>query len=475
MSHEYYDNPLVVRYASSQMSRLWGPHRKFTTWRRLWLILAESQQELGLPITGEQLNALRAHVDDIDLDVAAKYEREGRHDVMAHIKAYADACPVAAPIIHLGATSAYVTDNTDLLLMRESLQLIRSRLVAVIHRLAEFAQSHRQMACLGLTHLQEAQPTTVGKRACLWAHDLVMDLDEAERRLDQLKARGIQGATGTQASFLKLLGGDHGKVQRLQQRVAEKMGFSHAFLVTGQTYSRKVDSQILDTLSGISQSAHKAATDIRILASRHELEEPQAEGQVGSSAMPYKRNPMRSERICSLARFVMSLQSGIGQTLANQWLERSLDDSAIRRLSIPQAFLGVDAVLMLYQDVAAGLVVYPHVIARHLQEQLPFMAAENILMAAVAAGGNRQQLHEKLRRHSQAAARRIKEHAEPNDLLARLAADQAFSAVNLDQMLDASQFVGRAPEQVDQFIAEQVEPIRHKYPDALDISAEVTL
>ncbi|MFP6575786.1 MAG: adenylosuccinate lyase [Pirellulaceae bacterium] len=464
MSEDRYQNPLTDRYASDEMAQLWGAQRKFSTWRQMWVALAESQQALGLDISDTQLAELRSQVDQIDFDVAGQYERKLRHDVMAHVHAYADACPTARPIIHLGATSCFVTDNTDLILLREALGLVESRLVSVIGRLAEFADKYRDQACLGFTHLQPAQPTTMGKRACLWIYDLVLDLEELQHRLRSLKARSCKGTTGTQASFLTLFGGDHEKVRQLEQLVAEKMGFADTYAVTGQTYSRKIDAQILDTLSGISQSAHKAATDIRILASRKELEEPFEKDQVGSSAMAYKRNPMRSERICSLARFVMSLQSSGGQTVATQWMERTLDDSANRRLVLPQSFLAVDAVLVLYQNIAAGLVPYPAVIEANLKNELPFMATENILMEAVAAGGDRQQLHERIRQHSQEAAAVVKQEGRPNDLLQRLADDKLFAGVDLAGLMEASQFVGRAPQQVQQFLDEVVKPIRQQYP-----------
>jgi adenylosuccinate lyase len=455
-----YENPLISRYASVAMSGLWSPQRKFSTWRRLWVALAEAEAELGLPITPQQIAQLKEHVDDIDFEAAARHERRLRHDVMAHVHAYGDVCPDARPIIHLGATSCYVTDNTDLLLLGESLELVRDRVVAVIDCLADFAKKYRDLPCLAYTHLQPAQPTTVGKRACLWAYDLVLDLVEIEHRLGQLKAQGSKGTTGTQASFLSLFHGDHAKVRRLEELVCQKMGFAASYSVTGQTYSRKVDSQVMGVLSGIAQSAHKMATDLRLLAHRKEVEEPFEAEQIGSSAMAYKRNPMRSERICSLARFVMCLESGAAQTESVQWLERTLDDSAIRRLVLPQAFLAIDAVLILCQNVTGGLVVYPRVIAASLDAELPFMASENILMAAVAAGGDRQDLHERIRWHSQAAAAVVKEQGGRNDLLDRLAADPAFANVDLAAVLDARQFVGRAPEQVDEFLAEVVEPIR---------------
>jgi adenylosuccinate lyase len=475
MSQDVYQNPLISRYASPEMGHLWGDQRKFSTWRRLWIALAEAEHELGLPIMETQIQQLRDHVDDIDFDVAAKYERELRHDVMAHVHAYGDVCPEARPIIHLGATSCFVTDNTDLIVLREGMQMLAARLAGVIDRLGHFAQQHRDLPCLGLTHLQPAQPTTVGKRATLWAYDLVQDLAEVERRLDSLRARSTQGTTGTQASFLSLFEGDHGKVRKLQELVAQKLGFSQTYAVTGQTYPRKVDAQILDSLSGIAQSAHKAATDLRLLANRKEIEEPFEKKQIGSSAMAYKRNPMRSERICALARFVMSLQSSAANTLATQWMERTLDDSANRRLVLPQAFLAVDAILILYQNVASGLVVYPEVIRRQLNEELPFMATENILMAAVAAGGDRQTLHEQIRQHSQAAAAQVKQHGRSNDLLVRLRADVGFGGVDFDAATEASQFVGRAPQQVDEFLQEVLQPIRQRYSDSLGGSAEVNV
>ncbi|MBN2477064.1 MAG: adenylosuccinate lyase [Pirellulales bacterium] len=468
-----YQNPLITRYASPEMSELWSPQRKFSTWRRLWIALAEAEAELGLPITAEQIAQLKQHVEDIDFDAARQYERRLRHDVMAHVYAYGDVCPEARAVIHLGATSCYVTDNTDLLLLRDALRLVGGRLAGVIGALGRFARQHRDLACLGFTHMQPAQPTTMGKRACLWAYDLALDLEELEHRLATLKARGPKGTTGTQASFLKLFEGDHDKVRRLEELVCRKIGFQQSYAVTGQTYPRKIDSQVLGVLSGIAQSAHKMATDMRLLAHRKELEEPFGEEQIGSSAMAYKRNPMRSERICSLARFVMSLESSPAQTLATQWLERTLDDSANRRLVLPQAFLAIDAVLLLLRNVSSGLVVYPKVIAKHLDAELPFMASENILMAAVAAGGDRQQLHERIRRHSQDAAAVVKQQAGQNDLLTRLAADEAFAGVDLAAVLEPSQFVGRAPQQVDEFLADVVEPIRARYPQSLDAAADV--
>ncbi len=458
-----YENPLISRYASDEMSRLFSPQHKHSTWRRLWVALAEAEAELGLPIRPEQIAELKNHVDDIDFEKAAEYEKKLRHDVMAHVHTYGEQCPGAMPIIHLGATSCFVTDNTDLIILRDALKLVCNKVAATIDLLGEFAVEHRDLPTLGFTHLQPAQPTTVGRRACLWAYDLALDLTELEHRLTQLRARSTKGTTGTQASFLELFDGDHAKVRQLEKLVAERMGFDATYAVTGQTYSRKIDAQVLDALVGVATSAHKAASDIRILAHRKELEEPFEKNQIGSSAMAYKRNPMRSERICGLARFVMSQQSSTAATVATQWMERTLDDSSNRRLVLPQAFLATDAVLILYQNIADGMVVYPEVIARNLREELPFMATENILMAAVSAGGDRQELHELIRQHSQAAAAEVKQKGKPNDLLDRLAADEAFAGVDLHAAVDAAKLTGRSAEQVDEFLAEVVGPIRERY------------
>lgn len=463
--HSTYENPLITRYASAAMSTLWSARTRYATWRRLWVALAEAERELGLHISAAQVEALRAAVDDIDFEAAARYERELRHDVMAHVHAYGDRCPEARGIIHLGATSCYVTDNADLLAMRDSLRLVRRRLLAVIDGLARFAAEHRDLPCLAFTHLQPAQPTTVGKRAALWCYDLVLDLEELEHRLATLRFRGVKGTTGTQASFLQLFGGDHQKVERLERLVAEKMGFDATYPVTGQTYSRKVDAQVLETLGGIAQSAHKMGTDLRILQSRKELEEPLEDRQIGSSAMAYKRNPMRAERMCALSRFAMSLAANGVQTMATQWLERTLDDSANRRLSLPQAFLAVDAVLILYRNIVDGLVVHRQIIEKNLREELPFLATEEILMAGVQAGGDRQQLHECIRRHSREAARQVTDLGLPNDLIDRLRDDPAFAGVDFSQTLDPRRYVGRAPQQVDAFLAEVIEPIRRRYRD----------
>lgn len=467
-----YENPLISRYASKEMASLWGNERRFRIWRSLWIALAENEQRLGLPISDEQIAQLRRFRDALNLDVAAKYERKLRHDVMAHVHAYADQCPEAKPIIHLGATSCYITDNADLILMRDSLRLIASRIATVIDHLGRFAQEHRALPCLGFTHLQPAQPTTVGKRCCLWIYDLVLDLEAVEHRLANLKARSTKGTTGTQASFLQLFDGDHAKVRQLELAVAKEIGFDDVYPVTGQTYPRKVDSQIVDALSGIAQGLHKTATDLRLLASRKEVEEPFERDQIGSSAMAYKRNPMRSERICALARFVMSLQSSTAATAATQWLERTLDDSANRRLVIPQAFLAIDAALVLMQNIAEAIVVYPPTIAKNLAAELPFMATEAIMMAAVTAGGDRQELHESIRQHSQAAAWKVKAEAAENDLLHRLKADPVFASVDIDSLADASRHVGRAPEQVDDFLAEYIDPIRRRYAGR-NLAAEV--
>ncbi len=473
MSNDQYRSPLVARYASPEMVRLWSPLRRAVLWRRLWVALAEAQAELGLPISQEQLDQMRRAVDQVDLDQVARYERRFRHDVMAHVHAFGDQCPAARGIIHLGATSCYVTDNADLLLLREALHLVRDRLVSVLAALARQAARYRELPCLAYTHFQPAQPTTVGKRLCLWAYDLVLDLEELEHRLQRLRFRSTKGTTGTQASFLQLFEGDHQKVLELERRVARKMGFDHTYAVTGQTYPRKVDAQVLDLLAQIGASCHKAGTDLRLLQHHHELEEPFEKEQIGSSAMAYKRNPMRAERMCSLARLVLSLQSSPAATHATQWLERTLDDSANRRVVLPEAFLATDAALVLYRNIAAGLVVYPQVIARNLQQELPFLATERILMEAVRRGGDRQHLHERIRRHSLAAAQAIKEKGAPNDLIQRLQNDPEFAQVPWDEVLDPVSYTGRAPQQVEEFLAQVVQPILQRYPQAEELQAEV--
>lgn len=470
-----YENPLISRYASREMAELWSTQHRSQLWRRLWIILAESEQELGLQISDQQIEQLKKFENDIDLEVVRDYERRKRHDVMAHVHAYGDQCPDARGIIHWGATSCYVTDNADLLLIRSGLEMVIQRLAIVISRLADFATKYRATPCLAFTHLQPAQPTTVGKRACLWAYDLVLDLAELEHRLASLRARSAKGTTGTQASFLQLFEGDHGKVRQLEQRVAQRLGFDASYSVTGQTYPRKVDAHVMDALSGVAQSVHKIATDLRLLANRKEVEEPFEKEQIGSSAMAYKRNPMRSERMCSLARFVMSMQSSPAQTAAVQWMERTLDDSANRRLVLPQAFLAIDACLILMQNVSTGMVVHEKQVAKHLAEELPFMATEAIMMAAVAQGADRQEIHEVIREHSIAAGLSVKEEGKPNDLLDRLKAEESFANVDIDGLVDPLAFVGRSPEQVDEFVSEVVAPIREKYSSTDELSADVNV
>jgi len=447
-----WENPLATRYASAEMTRLWSDNHRYKLWRQTWLVLAEAEAELGLPITPVQLAELRAHLEPIDFVKAAEYEKKMRHDVFAHLHTFGDACPQARPILHLGATSAFVTDNTDLMLMRDSLDLIADRLATVIERLAAKAMETRDIVCLGLTHLQPAQPTTIGKRICLWIHDLLLDLEEIVRRRTSLRARGVKGTTGTQASFLELFAGDHAKVRTLDEMVSRRLGFSAAYDVTGQTYTRKVDSQVVAALAGISESTHKAGNDLRLSAASGELEEPFEQDQVGSSAMPYKRNPMRAERMCGLGRFVMGLSVTASQTAAVQWFERTLDDSAPRRLVLPQAFLATDAQLVLYTNIASGLVVLPGAITRNLESQLPFLASERILMAAAKAGGDRQTLHEAMRKHSHAATAGMRE-GKSNDLALRLAVDPLFAGIDLAQAMDRHGLAGRASAQVQEFIA----------------------
>jgi adenylosuccinate lyase len=470
---DLYDNPLIRRYAGREMARIWSPQAKFSTWRRLWVALAEAERALGLKIEEEQIAALRAQVDRIDFAAAEAYERRFRHDVMAHIHALGDAAPLARPIIHLGATSCYVTDNADLIALRESLHLVRDGLVSAIDALADFALRWKDLPCLGYTHFQPAQLVTVGKRATLWCFELILDLGEIERRIAELRFLGVKGTTGTQASFLALFDGDDAKVEALDRMVAKAFGFDRSYPVSGQTYSRKVDTQVIVALAGIAESAHRFGTDLRLLAHEREIEEPFEAEQIGSSAMAYKRNPMRAERMCSLARFLLALPAAASQTGATQWLERTLDDSAVRRLTLPQGFLAVDAILLLYRNIVPGLVVHPAVIGRHVADQLPFMATENLLMAAVQAGGDRQSLHERIRVHSLAAAERLKEGAGDNDLIDRLKRDPEFPSVDYDGVMDPGRFVGRAPRQVEDFIATEVELIRRRYPERRAMSGEV--
>ena len=455
-----YIHPLADRYASREMQRVFSPARKFGTWRRLWLALAEAQQELGLPVSHEALQQMRAHLDDLDLERSAEYERRFRHDVMAHVHLFGEVAPAARGIIHLGATSAFVGDNTDLILHREALSLVRERIVRCVTALAEFAREHRALPTVAYTHFQPAQPTTVGKRATLWIQDFLLDLEEMAFRFETLRFRGARGTTGTQASFLDLFRGNHKKVERLEELVAEKMGFGHSFGVTGQTYPRKVDQALLATLAGVASSAAKLGNDLRLLAHLREVEEPFEKEQIGSSAMPYKRNPMRAERICALSRHVITLAQDPAFTAATQWLERTLDDSANRRVSIPDAYLSMDGVLVLVENVARGLVVNPTVVRTHLEEHLPFLASEAVLMMATRKGGDRQELHERIRRHSMDASHRMKEEGTGPDLLERIAGDGAFgmSLEELQALVDPLRFVGRAPEQVDRFLAEWVEP-----------------
>ncbi|MCG3178947.1 MAG: Adenylosuccinate lyase [Phycisphaerae bacterium] len=463
--HDIYTSPLVERNASDEMAALFSPQFKHSTWRRLWLALAESEQQLGLDIPDEAVTQLRAHLDDIDFARAAEHERALRHDVMAHIHTLGEAAPAAKPFIHLGATSCYVTDNTELIQLRDGLKLLAPKLAAVIGQLGDFAAKYRALPTLGFTHYQPAQLVTVGKRATLWAQDFATDLLELERRLGDLRARGVKGTTGTQASFLALFDGDHGKVEQLDRVVCRKIGFERSYAVTGQTYPRKVDAQVADALAGVAISAHKFANDMRLLANLRQVDEPFEDKQVGSSAMAYKRNPMRCERITALARLVMSLADSPRQTAAEQWFERTLDDSANRRVAIAELFLAVDGILRILLNVTAGMVVNEAVIARAVADELPFMATENILMAAVAAGGDRQDLHERIRTHSLAAVAEIKA-GRSNDLLARLGADRAFAKVDIGALLDPARFVGRSPQQVDAFLAEVVAPIRRRYGDA---------
>src|SRR4051812_37659795 len=473
--HTTYDNPLVSRYSSRAMAELWSAQRKFSTWRRLWVALAEAQRELGLNISRAQIDELRSHVDDIDFDAARAHEKRLRHDVMAHVHTLGDAAPGARPIIHLGATSCYVTDNTDLILIRDALGLVRDQLVEAIDALADFADRWKDLPCLGYTHFQPAQLVTVGKRATLWCYELILDLDEVERRIAGLKFLGAKGTTGTQASFLALFGGDHERVAELDRKVARAFEFDETYPVSGQTYSRKIDSQAMAVLAGLAESGHKFGSDLRLLAHERELEEPFEAEQIGSSAMAYKRNPMRAERICSLARFVLGLPAAASQTAATQWLERTLDDSAVRRLILPQGFLAIDGVLNLYLNVVPGLVVHPAVIARHVAEELPFMATENLLMAAVQAGGDRQDLHERIRTHALAASARIKQGARDNDLIGRIAQDPAFPRLDFSAVLDPKRYVGRAPEQVGEFIDAEVEPVRKRYPELRARQREVNV
>jgi len=465
---DIYVSPLVERNASQEMSELFGAQKKFSTWRRLWLELARAQKKLGLDIKQSQINEMAKHLDDIDFAKAARLEKKFRHDVMAHIHTFGEAVPKAASIIHLGATSCYVGDNADLIIMRQALRIIAGKLASVIDLLGRFAKRYRAMPTLGFTHYQPAQLTTVGKRAALWCYEFVMDLQEIEHQLATLPFRGVKGTTGTQASFLSLFAGNHKKVIRLDKMVAKAFGFEKICVVTGQTYQRKIDTLVINSLTCVAQSAHKFCNDIRLLCNLKEIEEPFEKTQVGSSAMAYKRNPMRCERMTGLAKLVLSLGTSPAMTASEQWFERTLDDSANRRVVIPEVFLAVDGILEILINVTAGLVVYPKVIAVRVAAELPFMATENILMAAVKAGADRQQLHEKIRVHSQAAAEQIKKFGKHNDLIERLKADKAFSRVDFRKILDPKDYIGRAPQQVDEFIKEVVTPVRRKYRGELN-------
>ena len=478
MVKDTYESPLSARYASKEMKYIFSPDKKFRTWRKLWIALAESEKELGLPITQEQIDELKAHADDINYEVAQEREKIVRHDVMSHVYAYGVQCPNAKGIIHLGATSCYVGDNTDIIIMTEGLKLIRNKLITVIRNLSKFADEYKALPTLAFTHFQPAQPTTVGKRATLWLQELLMDLEDVEYQLSKAKLLGSKGTTGTQASFLELFDGDHEKCKMLDHKIAEKMGYKACFPVSGQTYSRKLDSQFLNVLAGIAQSAAKFSNDIRLLQHLKEVEEPFEKNQIGSSAMAYKRNPMRSERIGSLSRYVMVDVLNGYFTTATQWFERTLDDSANKRLSIPEAFLAVDGILSLYANVADGLVVYPKVIEQRLRKELPFMATENLMMDAVKKrGADRQQLHEKIREHSMAASRVVKVEGGENDLLERIAADEAFGVTieELEKILKPENYTGRAKEQTEDFLNECIKPVLEKYADVESDKPEINV
>lgn len=473
--HNRYTSPLTGRYASEEMQYIFSQDNKFRTWRKLWIALAETEHELGLNITKEQIDELKAHQDDINYEVAEAREKEVRHDVMSHVYAYGVQCPTAKGIIHLGATSCYVGDNTDIIIMRQGLELVRKKLINCINELSKFAIKHKDLPTLAYTHFQPAQPTTVGKRSTLWINDLVMDLQDLDYVLDSLKLLGSKGTTGTQASFLELFDGDHAKCRELDQKIAEKMGFKSCYPVSGQTYSRKVDFRVLSILAGIAQSAHKFTNDIRMLQHMKEIEEPFEKHQIGSSAMAYKRNPMRSERIASLADYVMSDVMNPMLVSSTQWFERTLDDSANKRLSVPEGFLAIDGILDLYLNVVDGLVVYPKVIRKHLMAELPFMATENIMMDAVKAGGDRQELHEKIRQLSMEAGKTVKEEGKDNNLLELIAADPSFhlSLEDLEASMQPERYVGRSPKQTEDYINEVVNPILEENKEVLGLTAEI--
>ena len=477
MSTDRYVSPLSERYASKEMQYIFSPDKKFRTWRKLWIALAETEKELGLPITQEQIDELKAHQDDINYDVAKAREKEVRHDVMSHVYAYGCQCPKAKGIIHLGATSCYVGDNTDIIVMTEALKLVHKKLVNVLNELAAFADKYKDLPTLAFTHFQPAQPTTVGKRATLWMQEFCLDLEDLEHVISTMKLLGSKGTTGTQASFKELFEGDEEKINKIDPMIAEKMGFKECYPVSGQTYSRKVDTRVLNVLAGIAASAHKMSNDIRLLQHLKEVEEPFEKSQIGSSAMAYKRNPMRSERIASLSRYVIVDALNPAITSATQWFERTLDDSANKRLSIPEGFLAIDGILDLCLNVVDGLVVYPKVIRKHMMAELPFMATENIMMDAVKAGGDRQELHERIRELSMEAGKNVKVNGEENNLLELIAADPAFglSLEDLQKTMEPARYVGRAPEQVDAFLGQVVKPILEKYRDILGEKAEINV
>ena len=477
MSTDRYVSPLSERYASKEMQYIFSPDMKFRTWRRLWIALAETEKELGLNITQEQIDELKAHKDDINYDVAKERERQVRHDVMSHVYAYGVQCPKAKGIIHLGATSCYVGDNTDIIVMSEALKLVQKKLVNVIAELSKFADKYKEQPTLAFTHFQPAQPTTVGKRATLWTQEFLMDLEDLEYVMSTLKLLGSKGTTGTQASFLELFEGDQDTIDKIDPMIAEKMGFKNCYPVSGQTYSRKVDTRVLNILAGIAASAHKMSNDIRLLQHLKEVEEPFEKSQIGSSAMAYKRNPMRSERIASLSRYVMVDALNPAITSATQWFERTLDDSANKRLSIPEGFLAIDGILDLCLNVVDGLVVYPKVIEKHMMAELPFMATENIMMDAVKAGGDRQELHERIRELSMEAGRTVKVEGKDNDLLERIAADPAFNLTieELQKSMDPSRYVGRAKEQTTAFITKTVQPVLDAHKEMLGMTAEINV
>lgn len=470
-----YENPLITRYSSREMAELFSSDEKFRTWRKLWIALAEAEKELGLAITDEQIEEMKKYQDDINYEDAIKREKETRHDVMSHVYAYGLQCPKAKPIIHLGATSAYVGDNTDIIVMKKGLEIVRKKLVNVLYRLSRFAYEHKDMPCLGFTHFQPAQLTTVGKRAALWMMDFYLDLQDAEEVIDGLMMLGVKGTTGTQASFLELFDGDHEKVKKLDEMVVKKMGFEKSIPVSGQTYTRKIDYKVLSVLSGIAQSAHKMTNDIRLLQHLKEVEEPFEEKQIGSSAMAYKRNPMRSERIASLSRYVISATMNAAMTASVQWFERTLDDSANRRIIIPESFMAIDAVLDICINICSGLVVHEKVIRQHIMKEIPFMATENIIMGAVKNGGDRQELHEKIRRHSVEAARMVKDEGLENDLLSRIAEDADFKLTidDIENLLNPEDYTGRSSAQVEEFIGELLKPVFEKYKDQIGIEVDL--